>query len=128
MSGFSNGFGEVATDRITFNVRKSLFGGTIREDFPVKHITSVRHETKRWPIWGVIFILVGIGALSSGSGGAVLFGLVLAALGVVLLIGVGAVAINTAGGERRVSLGRPFQNSEAEAYAAAVRASVFAVA
>lgn len=123
--GFQNEFGEVYAERITFNVRKSLFGGAVREDFPVKHITSVRHETKRWPIWGAILILVGLAALSSGSGGGILIGLVLAALGVVLLVGVGAVSVNTAGGERRISLGKPFQNAEAEAYARAVREAVF---
>ena len=122
-SNFANSFGEVRADRIVFNVRKSLLGGTVREDLPVKHITSVRYETKRWPIWGAIFVLIGVALLANGS---YLVGLILTAIGVLLIAGVPSVAVNTAGGELRVSLGRPFQNGEAESYASAVRSSVFA--
>ncbi len=121
-AAFSNNFGEVLPDRVVFNVRKSLFGGSIREDLPVKHITSVRYETQRWPVWGVVLGLIGLVMFSTD---AAIVGIILIGVAILLIAGVPAVTINTAGGDRRVSLGRPFQTGEAEAYAAAVRDSVF---
>lgn len=119
---FSNAFGEVSPDRIVFNVKKNLFSGSIREDFPIRHITSVRFETKRSPILGVILALMGLIFLK----GLTIIALIILAIAALLLIGSPSVTINSAGGERRVSLGTPFSGKEAQKYVVAVREALFA--
>jgi hypothetical protein len=121
VSTISNRFGEVYPDRVRFNVKKSWFSGSVEEEFAMRHITSVRTETTRNPVWGGILVLVGLAFLSS----SVLAGLVLGGIGVLLLIGSPSVTINTAGGERRTSIGSPFSGSEASEYAGAVRSALF---
>jgi hypothetical protein len=116
---FSNRFGEVHADRITFNVRKSWFAGSIREDIPSKHITTVRIETKRSVVIGVILILIGLVFING------IIGWLALVLGVFFLLGAPTVTIFTAGGDSRSSQGNPFQGSEGESFASAVRASIF---
>jgi hypothetical protein len=67
-TSFLNGFGEVHADRVTFNVRKSWFAGSIREDIPAKHITTVRMETKRTVGAGIVLALVGLVLIKSVFG------------------------------------------------------------
>lgn len=122
---FSNGFGTVMHDRVSFNVKKSFFGGTSVEDLPMRHVTSIRSETTRQIGVGILFLLIGIGCLAAGSGIVTLVGLIIAALGALFLWGFPSVTINTAGGDKRVSLGNPTQRGEADAYAAAVRQQLF---
>ncbi len=73
---------------------------------------------------GVLAAIVALIGLSIGDGG-ILIGGIAGAVAVYLLIGFPAVSINTAGGERRVSVGSPFQRAEAEEYASAVRKALF---
>jgi hypothetical protein len=120
---FSNEFGAVQSDRIALYAKKSWFGGL--EELPIRHVTSVRLETSRSVVGGILLMLVGLGALSLG-GGAIVVGLILAALGVVLLLGWPAVTINTAGNDLRRMTGTIFSKPAAEAYVAAVRKALFA--
>jgi uncharacterized protein DUF6232 len=124
LSTFTNSFGEVYADRVRFNVKKGWFGGTVEEEFAMRHITSVRCETTRSLLWGIILVIIGVVVLSNG-GGAALIGLIMAGIGVLLLIGSPSVTINTAGGERRTSVGSPLQRSEANEYSSAVRRALF---
>lgn len=117
---FSNVFGEVSSDRIVFNAKKSLFSGSVREDFPIRHITSVRFETKRHPILGAVLVIAGLIFLKS-----LIVALILIGIGAYLLIGSPSVSINSAGGEQRISVGTPFSGQEAQQYVAAVREALF---
>jgi len=122
---FSNEFGAVQSDRIALYAKKSWFGGGSLEELPIRHVTSVRLETSRSVVGGILLMLVGLGALSLG-GGAIVVGPILAALGVVLLLGWPAVTINTAGNDLRRMTGTIFSKPAAEAYVAAVRKALFA--
>ena len=119
---FRNGFGEVMPDRIVFYAKKSLFSGAIREDFPIRHITSVRYETKRSPVWGILLALAGLILFKSSF----ILALLVLAIAAVLLIGTPSVSINSAGGEQRVSVGTPFSGADAQHYVEAVRGALFA--
>ena len=123
-TSFSNKFGEVLPDRIVFYLRKSFFGGSVREEYAVKHITSIRHESKKWPIWGIVSGLFGLISLNSSP----LLGLVFLGIAAILFIGVPSVTINSAGGERHTSYGSFSDGEEAKAYARAVREVVFGTA
>jgi hypothetical protein len=122
---FSNEFGAVQADRIALYAKKSWFGGGSLEELPIRHVTSVRMETSRSLLGGILLLLVGMAVLVVGGIGIVV-GLILAALGVVLLIGWPAVTINTAGNDLRRMTGTLFQKSAAEDYVAAVRKALFA--
>lgn len=124
MDIFSNGFGRVETDRVTFNLKKGWFSGTLKADYPTKHITSVSIDTSRRPIWGAIFGIVGIGLLGSGS--AVFWGIVLILIAVYFIMGRPAIQFATAGGERIISYGSwPWQKEDAQQFVDALRMEVF---
>ena len=122
---FSNEFGDVQADRIALYAKKSWFGGGSREELPIRHVTSVRLETSRSIFGGILLLIIGLGAAYAGGGGIVV-GLILAALGIVLLLGWPVVTINTAGNDLRRMTGTIFQRSAAEDYVAAVRKALFA--
>jgi len=122
---FSNEFGSVYADRIAFYAKKGWFGGGSLEELPIRHVTSVRHETTRRPVWGVVLIVAGLACLSSGSGGIIVFGLLLAAGGALLLIGWPEVTVNTAGNDLRKSTGGVWQKPNAEAFVSAVKKALF---
>lgn len=94
------------------------------EEYAIRHITSIRVENSRKPVLGAILLLVGMAFMANGGAG-ILFGLLIGALGVLFLIGSPSVTLNTAGGEKVVSSGSPFQRGAGEAYAAAVRKALF---
>jgi hypothetical protein len=125
-TGFSNEFGSVHSDRISFYAKKSWFGGGVLEDLPIRHVTSVRFEMTRNVLWGVVLGVVGLALLSSGSGGGILVGLILLAAGVLMLIGWPAVTINTAGNDLRRATGTFLQKEAAEAFTSAVKQALFA--
>jgi hypothetical protein len=82
-------------------------------------------RTSRSVLGGILLLILGLGALYAG-GGAMIAGLILAAIGIMLLIGWPAVTINTAGNDLRRMTGTIFSKSAAEAYVAAVRKALFA--
>jgi hypothetical protein len=122
---FSNEFGAVYSDRVTFLAKKGWFGGGVQEELPIRHVTSVRLETTRKVLWGAVLALAGLGLMASGSGGAMLFGLAAIVFGVLLLIGWPEVTINTAGNDLRKSTGGIWQKSNADEFVAAVRKALF---
>jgi hypothetical protein len=123
---FSNEFGSVHSDRVAFNAKKGWFGGGISEDLPIRHVTSVRHETTRSPILGIILILCALGAFSAGEGAAGFIGIILLALGVLLLLGWPSVTINTSGNDLRRATGGIWQKEAAEEFVSAVKKALFA--
>ena len=50
----SNRFGQVTHKAIHFNAKKGLFAGISRETLPMRHVTSVRLETSRHWMWGLL--------------------------------------------------------------------------
>lgn len=121
---FENGFGQVFSDRVCFQLKKPWFGGSVQEDYALRHITTVRAEVSRNVLLGVILGLIGLVCMSSG-GGAVILGLVFAGLAVLVIIGNPAVTIVTAGGEPRTSVGGFSQHEDAKNFAAAVKQALF---
>ena len=117
-----NKFGAVAGDRVIFNMRKGMFSGWSREDIPVRHITSIRHDIKRHPLIGIIF---GIVALVAITHNAVPAGIVCALVAVFCFLPRHHVKIHTSGAETRISYGGIGSSNEAEEYATAVREALF---
>ncbi len=128
---FSNGFGEVQTDRITFSLKKSWFSGTLKADYPTKHITSISLDTSRRPILGGMCGLAGVTAVvqapgSPSAGSLIFLGLILILVGIYLLIGRPAIHFATAGGEKIISYGSwPWQKNAAQEFVDAIRKEVF---
>ena len=122
---FSNEFGAVYSDRVGFYAKKSWFGGGVLEELPMRHVTSIRLETTRRTILGIVLIVAGLAFMSYGSGGSVVLGLILIAVGALLLIGWPQVTINTAGNDLRTSSGGIWQKANAEAFVGAVRKALF---
>lgn len=118
-------FGTVSNKRVVFHTKKSLFGGRAQEDLPMRHITSVRVETVRHWIWGLLFGLLGL-AMLAGPGGAKLLGLIVLAFALLLFWGWPKVVVNTAGGDLRPSVGLPWTRDEAERFVGALRQQLLA--
>jgi hypothetical protein len=123
-SQFANSFGSVHSDRIAFFAKKGWFSGGVQEDIPIRHVTSVRLEITRRPILAIILIVGGL-ALFPQSGGGMVFGLILIALSILMLIGWPKVTVNTAGNDLRTSSGGVWQKGEAEAFVTAVKKVLF---
>lgn len=51
---FTNNFGSIFSDRVSFNVKTSLFGDTKVNDLPIRDITSVQHKTSRNIVVGIL--------------------------------------------------------------------------
>ena len=100
---FASGvFGTVTNKRVIYQRAKGWFSGGSHEDFPLKHVTSVRLETTRHILGGVLFALIGLGCLGAPGGGK-LIGAALTALAVLLLWGSPAVVVNTAGQDKNAA-------------------------
>ena len=118
-------FGTVTDRQVTYFYKKGWFRNGIREDLPIRHITSVRLETSRHPIWGVLFLILGISLVASGSAGGVVLGLILIAFGSLMLWGSPRVVVNTAGGDLRPATGWPWMRPQAEHFVMALRQELF---
>jgi len=123
---FSNEFGAVYPDRIVVNAKKSWFGGGSREELPIRHVTSVRHETSRNVLGGVVCLLIALAGFYSASGGGIFVGLLVGAFGIVLLLGWPKVSVNTAGNDLQIMTGTFLQKDAAEQYVSAVKKVLFA--
>jgi hypothetical protein len=119
-------FGTITDRQVVFYYNKGWFRGGIREDIPLRHITSVRLEISRHPIWGVFFLIVAFVGLSrpQSSSGHVL-GVLLIAFAVLLLSASPKVVINTSGGDMRPATGPPWTRAEAERFVTALRQELF---
>jgi hypothetical protein len=103
----SNAFGTATNKWAVYFRAKGWFSGGSREDVPLKHVTSVRINTKRHPVVGIVLGLVGLAMLGSGEAGVVIGGVVLIVLAGLLLLGSPSVIVNTAGGDLSAARGFP---------------------
>jgi len=113
-------FGTVTNRRVIYQRSKGWFSGGSREDIPLKHVTSVRLETTRPVLLGILCALIGLPALAA-PGGAKLFGATLTALAVLLLWGSPTVVVNTSGNDKNKARGWPWQRGVATEFVEAVR-------
>ena len=120
-----NQFGLVTSKRITYFAGKGMFSGGLREDVPLKHVTSVRVEKERRVVVGLVVGLVALVCLSIGEAVAIGVGLVAVAVAVLAFLGQTTVQINTTGGDLAVMKGGPWLHSQAEEFAKAVRGQLF---
>lgn len=120
----NNMFGTVTNKRVTYYRKKSWFSGGSQEDVPLRHVTSVRLETSRSVLWGIIWVIVGLGLFAIGSTG-ILLGIISLLIGLLLLYGSPAIAINTAGGDLSVMKGWPWNANAANEFVRAVRGQLF---
>lgn len=120
----SNEFGTVSSRRVVYNRNKTWLSGGSREDIPLQHITSVRLETSRSVVIGVLILLIG-GGLLVGPTETKVIGLVLVAFAILLLWGSPAVIVNTAGRDLNASSGLPWSWGSANAFVTALRSQLF---
>src|SRR5262249_10207009 len=121
------GFGTVMVDRITFFLKKGWFSGGAQEDIPIRHVTSVRLESRRYVFWAIVFGLAGVVSIIQvgNSPGAAVAGLVLLAIALLFLWGSPKVVLSAAGGETRIAVGWPWTKGDAERFVSALRAELF---
>jgi hypothetical protein len=119
-----NEFGTVTNKRVIYFREKGWFSGGSREDIPLQHVTSVRLDTSRSLILGILLLLLGLGALGA-EGGAKVIGIAFLALAVLLLWGSPKVVVNTAGRDLNAAKGLPWQRDSATAFVEALRQQLF---
>jgi fatty acid desaturase len=115
----SNRFGTVTNLAVHYNVKKSLFAGTRREDLIMRHVVAARLATNRHAIGGALLALIGViwlfGGMAAQSGAAIVAIIPLAA-GILLLWGWPMVSVTAADGVARPSVSWPWTRSEAEEF------------
>ena len=119
-----NSFGTVTSKRVIYFRAKSWFRGGSREDIPLQHVTSVRLDTSRSVMLGILLLLVGL-ALLAGDGGVKVIGLIVLGLAALLLWGSPAVVVNTSGQDKTAARGFPWQRGEANTFVEALRQQLF---
>jgi hypothetical protein len=121
------GFGTVTNRRVTYYYKKGWFNPGSQEDMPLRHITSVRLETSRHIVWGIIFALIGLGSLAAVSQSVAYLVVAIVFLGIAVLFFWGSprVVVNTAGGDLRPAVGWPWTRSTADAFVKALRSQLF---
>ena len=85
----------------------------------MRHVTGVRLETSRHPIWGVILCLIGLPAIFggfAGSPGAFVVGILFLLPGVFLIWGWPKIVVTAADGQPHASVSWPWTRGEAEAF------------
>jgi hypothetical protein len=117
-------FGTVTDKRVIYQRAKGWFSGGSREDIPLKHVTSVRLDTTRHILGGILLALIGLPSLFSPSVNANVTGGILLCLAVLLLWGSPTVVVNTAGQDKNTSRGWPWERTAATAFVEAVRAQL----
>jgi hypothetical protein len=121
----ANPYGTVTNKRVVYYRAKGWFSGGSREDIPLQHVTSVRLDTSRSWLPGILLFLIGLGMLGGGEGGVKVFGLILLAFAVLLIWGSPSVVVNTAGRDLNASKGAPWTRADANAFVEALRAQLF---
>ena len=122
---FSNIFGTITDDRLTYFRRKTWLRGGSREDVPLKHVTSVRYDVARSVFLGIILILAGFGAMSSGSGSGIFASLLAFFFGALLLWGSPVVAVNTSGNDLNTMTSWPWNRGLAQEFTDTLRKKLF---
>lgn len=118
-----NDFGTVTSKRVIYHRSKGWFSGGSREDIPLQHVTSVRLDTSRSVLGGILALLVGLTML--GMPGLPILGVVLLVWAVLLFWGSPAVVVNTAGRDLSAAKGLPWTKPKAEAFVEALRTQLF---
>lgn len=120
-----NPFGTVTSKRVIFFRAKGWVSGGSREDIPLQHVTSVRLDTSRSIVVGILLVIIGLPVTSAGGALPVIIGLVLALFGVLLVWGSPAVVVNTAGRDLNAAKGWPWTRGDANAFVEALRGQLF---
>lgn len=118
-----NEFGTVTSKRVIYHRSKGWFSGGSREDIPLQHVTSVRLDTSRSVLGGILAVLVGLTMLRMPN--LAVFGVALLVWAVLLFWGSPAVVVNTAGRDLSAAKGLPWTKPQAEAFVEALRAQLF---
>lgn len=119
-----NEFGTVTNKRVVYYRNKGWLSGGSREDIPLQHVTSVRLDTSRSILAGLVLLILGLGLLSA-AGAAKLFALLVVVLAVILLWGSPLVVVNTAGRDLNAAKGWPWHRAKADAFVEALRQQLF---
>lgn len=120
----ANSYGTVTSKRVIYFRSKSWFSGGSREDIPLQHVTSVRLDTSRSILGGILLLLIGLGCLPAG-GGTTVAGVVVLAFAVLMFMGSPSVVVNTAGRDLNAAKGAPWTRGEANAFVEALRHQMF---
>ena len=120
----TNSFGTVTTRRVIYFRSKGWLRGGAREDIPLQHVTSVRLDTCRRALGGILLLLIGL-VMTFSPGPMRVPGVLLLALGVLLVWGWPSVVVNTAGQDLNASKGWPWQRAEANEFVEALRNQLF---
>ena len=116
-------FGQVTTKRVIYNRSRGWFSGGSREDIPLAHVTSVRLDTTRHLLGGILLALIGLpmALKAANSNSMQVIGVLLVALAMLLLWGSPTVYVNTAGQDKSRSKGLPWQREQANSFVEAIR-------
>jgi hypothetical protein len=112
-------FGTVTSDHLIYNVQRGWFSEESQQEIPLRHVTSVRLETRRHPIFGILLVLVALACRAAGPVG-MMIAIVPLALAILLLWGSPLVRVNTTDGDLQPVSGLPWTRPEAEWFVAAV--------
>lgn len=119
-----NPFGTITSKRVVYYRAKGWFSGGSREDIPLQHVTSVRLDTSRSIVGGILVLLIGLASFSVGKV-FIFVGIICVALAIIFLWGSPAVVVNTSGQDLNAAKGLPWQRSEAHAFVEALRKQLF---
>ena len=114
-------FGTVTNKRVIYQRARGWFGGGSREDIPLKHVTSVRLETTRHVLAGILLALIGLPCAFTPQASISLTGGLLTCLAILLFWGSPKVVVNTAGHDRNESRGWPWERAAAAQFVDAIR-------
>lgn len=112
-------FGTVTADRLIYKVHRRWFTEWSQQDIPLRHITSVKLEIKRYPFLGILLIVVALVCRATDSIGTLL-AIIPLSLAVLLLWGLPLVRVNTSKGNLPPAAGPPWTRPEAKWFVDAV--------
>lgn len=110
-----NIFGLVTDKRVVFHPHRGWLREGWEEDVPLGHVASVRLETSRNLIGGIVLVLFGVPAMM------ILVGVIFILFGVCLLWGSPTVVIDTTDGNQSVMKGWPWHRGLAEEFVKALQ-------
>lgn len=119
-----NAFGTVTNKRVVYYRDKGWFSGGSREDIPLQHVTSVRLDTHRNVVAGIVFLLIGLGSFSGGDAGVVV-GLLFLILAFFSFWGSPKVVVNTSGRDLNAAKGFPWDRKKANEFVDVLRHQLF---
>jgi hypothetical protein len=119
-----NEFGTVTSRRVVYFRKKGWFSGGSREDIPLQHVTSVRLETARNIIGGIVLLILGLALLAGGSAIKIV-GVLVIISAVFAFWGSPKVVVNTAGHDLSAAKGLPWKRTQASSFVDALRKQLF---